>query len=134
MLDLRWNNGGNTFLNEPLLRALIRHEPLAKRGGLVVLIGRRTFSAAMNATSYLERFLDPVFVGEPTGGRPNSAGDEVWQTLPYSEMQFSVSDVFWQGAWPQDQRIWLAPHVSVPPTFADYKAGRDAALEAILGR
>jgi tetratricopeptide (TPR) repeat protein len=132
VLDLRWNNGGNTFLNEPLLRTLIRHEPLAKRGGLVVLIGRRTFSAAMNATSYLERFLDPVFVGERTGGRPSSPGDEVWETLPYSGMQFNVSDVFWQGGWPYDQRLWVAPQLEVEPQFADLRANRDRALDVAL--
>jgi hypothetical protein len=132
VLDLRWNNGGNTFLNEPLLRALIRHEPLAERGRLVVLIGRRTFSAAMNATSYLERFLDPVFIGERTGGKPNSVGDEVWETLPYSRMQMNVSDVLWQGGWPFDHRLWIAPQIEVEPRFADLRARRDRALEAAL--
>lgn len=132
VLDLRWNNGGNTFLNEPLLRVLIRHEPLAERGRFVVLIGRRTFSAAMNATSYLERFLDPVFVGERTGGKPNSPGDERWETLPYSGLQLNVSDVFWQGGWPYDHRLWIAPQIEVEPRFSDLRAGRDRALEVAL--
>jgi tetratricopeptide (TPR) repeat protein/C-terminal processing protease CtpA/Prc len=132
VLDMRWNNGGNTFVNEPLLRTLIRHEPLAERGRFVVLIGRRTFSAAMAATSYLERFLDPVFVGERTGGKPNSVGDEVWETLPYSGLQLNVSDIFWQTGWPFDHRLWIAPQIEVEPRFADLRAGRDRALEVAL--
>jgi len=132
VLDMRWNNGGNTFVNEPLLRTLIRHEPLADRGRLVVLIGRRTFSAAMAATSYLERFLDPVFVGERTGGKPNSVGDEVWETLPYSGLQLNVSDIFWQTGWPFDHRLWIAPQIEVEPRFADLRTGRDRALDIAL--
>ena len=124
IVDLRWNNGGNTFLNEAVLHALMRSPELAQPGRTVVIIGRRTFSAAMN--------LKPIFVGEPTGGKPTSPGDEVWSTLPYSGISFNVSDVLWQAGWPYDVRPWIAPHVHVPPRFADYKSGRDAALEAAL--
>lgn len=37
-----------------------------------MIIGRRTFSAALNAASYFERHMQPVIIGEPTGGRPNA--------------------------------------------------------------
>jgi hypothetical protein len=132
IVDLRWNNGGNTFLNEPVLHALMRSPRLSQPGRTVVIIGRRTFSAAMNAAVYFERHLKPIFVGEPTGGKPTSPGDEVWSTLPYSGISFNVSDVLWQAGWPYDVRPWIAPHVYVPPRFADYKSGRDAALAAAL--
>jgi tetratricopeptide (TPR) repeat protein len=132
IVDLRWNNGGNTFLNEVVLHTLMRNPKLAKPGSFVVIIGRRTFSAAMNAAAYFERHMKPIFVGEPTGGRPNSPGDENWETLPYSGVVFNVSDVFWQGGWPYDVRPWLAPHVVSPPRFEAYKAGRDLPLEAAL--
>jgi hypothetical protein len=131
-VDLRWNNGGNTFLNEAVLHALMRSPKLAQPGRCVVIIGRRTFSAAMNAAAYFERHLEPIFIGEPTGGKPNSPGDEVWSTLPYSGISFNLSDVLWQAGWPYDVRPWIAPHVHVPPRFADYKSGRDPALEAAL--
>lgn len=29
VLDMRWNNGGDTFLNEHLLHALIRHPKIS---------------------------------------------------------------------------------------------------------
>ena len=98
---------------------------------LFVIIGRRTFSAAENAAAYLERHLHPVFVGEPTGGKPNSVGDEVPFTLPYSSTIVNISDVFWQSGWPQDHRIWIAPGLYAPPTIAALRSGRDPALEAI---
>jgi hypothetical protein len=51
--------------------------------------------------------------------------------LPYSGIAMNVSDWFWQSAWPWDQRIWIAPELYVPPTFASYSTNRDPALEAI---
>ena len=132
VVDLRWNNGGDTFLNEALLQRLVRNPKLNAPGRLVVIIGRRTFSAAMNAAVSFERHMQPIFVGEPTGGKPNSPGDETWQTLPYSNIGYNVSDMFWQAGWPYDFRPWIAPRIPVPPRFVDFKEGRDAALEAAL--
>jgi tetratricopeptide (TPR) repeat protein len=132
VLDLRWNNGGDTFVNEALLHALMRSKKLRQPGRFFLIIGRRTYSAAQNATSYFERHLQPVIIGEPTGGRPNSAGDETPQTLPYSGTMFNLSDIFWQGGWPYDDRQWVAPHIYTPPTFADFRNSKDPALEAAL--
>ncbi|HKB37217.1 MAG TPA: tetratricopeptide repeat protein [Gemmataceae bacterium] len=132
VIDLRWNNGGNTFLGQPLLLGLIANKKVNQRGKLFVIIGRRTYSAAQNMATYFERFTNATFVGEPTGSSPNAIGEEDPVTLPYSKIMANVSHLYWQGSWPQDQRIWLAPQVYVAPTFADFRAGRDAALEAIL--
>jgi hypothetical protein len=40
-----------------------------------------------------------------------------------SKVMANLSHLFWQSSWPQDQRIWLAPQIYVPPTFADFTAG-----------
>jgi hypothetical protein len=131
VVDMRNNNGGNTFLNEPLLRVVAGAAKVNAAGHLYVIIGRRTFSAAMNAVSYFARYTHALFVGEPTGGRPNSPGDENFFTLPYSGIVVNLSDRFWQGSWPDDFSPWRAPDIAAPVTFADYAAGRDAAMEAI---
>jgi hypothetical protein len=132
VIDMRWNNGGNTALGQPLLLGLIGNRKVNQRGKLFVIIGRRTYSAAQNMATYFERYTNATFVGEPTGSSPNFVGEEVPITLPYSKVMANVSHLFWQSSWPQDQRIWLAPQIYVPPTFADFRAGRDAALTAIL--
>ena len=126
------NNGGSTNWSHPLLLGLIGDRKINRRGRLFVVIGRRTFSAAQNTTTYFERYTNAIFVGEPTGSSPNFVGEEVPVTLPYSKVWANVSHLFWQSAWPQDQRMWLAPQIYTPPTFADFRAGRDAALETIL--
>ncbi|HET6670234.1 MAG TPA: tetratricopeptide repeat protein [Pyrinomonadaceae bacterium] len=133
VIDMRWNNGGNTFLSQPLLYALIRNDKINKRGKLFVIIGRRTYSAAQNTTSFFERHTNAIFVGEPTGSSPNFIGEETIFTLPYSKVLANVSDLYWQSAWPMDYRTWIAPHIYAPPTFAAFSAGRDPALEAIIG-
>ncbi len=133
VIDMRWNNGGNTFLSQPLLYGLIRNDKINKRGKLFVIIGRRTFSAAQNTTTFFERHTNATFVGEPTGSSPNFIGEETIFTLPYSKVLANVSDLYWQSAWPMDYRTWIAPHIYAPPTFAAFSAGRDPALEAIIG-
>jgi hypothetical protein len=132
MIDLRWNNGGNTGLAPSLIQGLIRHDKINRRGKLFVIIGRRTFSAAQNTATYLEQQTNAIFVGEPTGSSPNFVGEEDFFTLPYSKLQANVSELFWQSSWPGDRRIWIAPLLYTPPTFAAYRANRDLALEAIL--
>ncbi|HEX3721575.1 MAG TPA: hypothetical protein VHV31_02225 [Nitrolancea sp.] len=131
IIDLRWNNGGNTFLMLPLLYRLIG-SPLNRRGALYVIIGRRTFSAAQNAATMIEQHTNAIFVGEPTGSSPNSIGEESPIQLPYSKIWLNVSDLFWQTSWPTDSRTWIAPRIWTPPTFAAYLENRDLALEAIL--
>lgn len=132
VIDMRWNNGGNTFLSQPLLYGLIRNDKINKRGKLFVIIGRRTFSAAQNTTTFFERHTNAIFVGEPTGSSPNFVGEETVFTLPYSKVLANVSDLYWQSAWPMDYRTWIAPHIYTPPTFAAFSASRDPALEAII--
>lgn len=132
VIDLRWNNGGNTFLLTPLLHGLIRNDKVNRRGRLFVITGRRTYSAAQNASTFFERHTQATFVGEPTGSSPNFVGEEDPFLLPYSKILANVSHLYWQSALPQDERTWIAPRLYAPPTFKAYSANRDPALEAIL--
>lgn len=132
VIDLRWNNGGNTFLELPLLHRLIGSAALNRRGHLFVITGRRTFSAAQNGASLIERHTAAIFVGEPTGASPNFVGESIPVELPHSKIRGTISDLYWQSAWAMDYRTWIAPHLYAPPTFAAYAENRDPALEAIL--
>ena len=132
IIDLRRNAGGNTFLHRPLLLGLIRNEKINQRGKLFVIIGRNTFSAAINASTMIEDYTNAIFVGEPTGASPNFVGETTLVTLRHSQLQFSISDLYWQTSWPMDHRRWIAPRLYIPPSFAAYRINRDPALEAIL--
>lgn len=132
ILDVRWNGGGNTFLSQPFIKSLAARPHLGRSGSLYVITGRNTFSAAQNFTTDLGRLFEPIYVGEPTGSSPNFIGESIPFTLPYSGMKGTISDLYWQRSWPMDDRIWIAPELPAPPTFAAYRNGRDPAMEAIL--
>ena len=132
VIDLRWNGGGNTLLVQPLLHHLIGCAKVRRPGGLFVIIGRGTFSAAQNTATAIERETSAIFVGEPSGSRPNFIGETMQFELPYSKTIANVSDLYWQTSWPVDQRPWIAPEIYAPPTFAAYRQNRDVAMEAVL--
>lgn len=131
VVDMRWNNGGNTFLNPPLQLGLVRNEKINQNGKLFIIIGRRTFSAAQNFINFCERNTNAVFVGEPSGSSPNFIGEETPFVLSYSKIQVNISNLYWAGSSPYDHRTWIAPTLYTPPTFETYKANRDPAMEAI---
>jgi hypothetical protein len=80
----------------------------------------------------IERETDAIFVGEPTGSRPNFVGEVVPFTLPFSRTLVNVADVYWQTSWPEDDRPWIAPDLYAPPSFETFSQNRDPAMEAIL--
>jgi hypothetical protein len=132
VIDLRWNGGGNTLLAQPLLHHLIGCDRISQPGGLFVIIGRGTFSAAQNTATAIERETNAIFAGEPSGSRPNFTGETATFQLPYSKAIANVSDLYWQTSWPVDDRPWIAPEIYLPPTFEAYRQNRDPVLEAIL--
>lgn len=131
VLDLRRNGGGNKALNEPLIQQLIRDESINQPGTLFVIIGRGTFSAAMNLAVDLERHTHSLFAGEPTGTSPNHFGENTRITLPNSMLKATVSALWWQNSEPYDDRAWIAPDIPVRLRSIDYVQRRDPVLEAI---
>lgn len=136
VIDLRWNGGGNTFLTAPLLKRIVGCRRIDRPGGMYLIVGRRTFSAAGNTAKYLEWLAGPnlTIVGEPTGSSLQFIGETVPFDLPYSGLRCNISNLYWQGMTPLDRRSWIPPDLYTPPTFAAYQEGRDPAMEAILAQ
>ena len=130
VLDLRLNGGGNGYYNRTIVRAFVRSR-FDERGRLFVITGRRTFSAAQMLISDLERWTNPIFVGEPSASRGNHFGDSRRLVLPNSRVTLRVSSLWWQYWDTRDSRPWIAPEVAAPLTVEAYRDGRDPALEAI---
>jgi len=123
---------GNNGLNRPVVIGLIKSK-INERGKLFVITGRMTFSAAQNFVNEIEKYTNATFVGEPTAGRPNHYGDGRGIALPNSHLNVQVSTLYWQDMDPRDNRKWTAPEIAASLTSADYKDGKDLALDAIIG-
>jgi tetratricopeptide (TPR) repeat protein len=130
VIDMRYNGGGNTDLIRPLMKGLAASR-VDRTGHFWVIIGRRTFSAAQNTVNLFNAFDHPIFVGEPTGSRPRFIGESTWFVLPHQRTRVYCSSRYWQVLDSTDDRPWLPPQIVAEPTFADYAAGRDVAMEAI---
>ena len=130
ILDLRRNGGGDNFLGEGLRKYLERSR-FNRPGGLYVLIGPQTFSAAQDLASRLERETYAIFFGEPTGGAPNHFGDAA--LFDGGDFKAGVSTKPWFDSYPTDARTWTMPDLLIPAHMADWMAGRDAVMEAALG-
>ena len=131
VIDVRHNTGGEGMLNRPVVRRLIGSR-VNRPGGLFIVIGPRTFSAAQAFVQDVEWWTDAIFVGMPTGSSPRFYGDHSYFRLPNSGLLVSASPTWWQPGGPYDRRPFLAPDVAAEPTFADYLSNRDPAMDAIL--
>lgn len=101
-------------------------------GRFFVIIGRATFSAAVSGVSKLDANTNAIFMGEPIASPPNFVESRSRCGCHTAKMVGTISDLYWQNTFAMDYRIWVAPSIYTPPTFAMLKAGRDPAMEAIL--
>jgi hypothetical protein len=132
VVDLRHNYGGETYAYAPLLAVLT--SPGISGKELYVITGRNTFSAASLFAAEVDRETDALFVGEPMGGSPNLYGNSRDVSLPYSRLVVSVATEYFVRSTPDDERLKIDPEIPTSLSAADYFAGRDPALEAILAR
>lgn len=132
IVDVRHNNGGNNNLVRPLVRVMVGFEVTGPDRRIFMIIGRNTFSAAQNFINRVEKWTDAEFAREPSSSSPNFVGEETNLLLPYSRIRGSVSTRFWQDSSPGDQRAWIPVDLPVELRAADYFAGRDPVLDAVL--
>jgi C-terminal processing protease CtpA/Prc len=130
VLDVRFNSGGNNYLNAPVVE-WVKSSMQGFKGSFYIIIGRGTFSAAQTLVTRLEATTDVILVGEPTGGSPNHFGDSVKLQLPHSDLTLAVSSLYHNDA-PGDNRTTIEPQLLAQLSSMDYFSGRDPALEAIL--
>lgn len=132
IIDLRDNGGGNAMWNQPLLEAVIGHPIFDRPGGLYVLIGPDTFSAAALFANELEQHTHAIFVGAPTGNALDHYGDPMQVRLANSGLTVRVSTIHWKNWLAGEYRVALIPQIPVPRRFDDLKKGADPALEVAL--
>lgn len=130
VLDLRLNNGGDASKADELLRTVIAADTHGTP--IAVLTSRMTFSAAQTFASRIDQWTQAIFVGQPTGSRPNHYGNERKFELPNSGLRGTISSGWNQPVTSRDERATIAPDIAVPLRASDYFAGKDPALEEAL--
>jgi hypothetical protein len=130
VIDLRDNGGGNSAVFEPFLEALEARPVSRTEGHLYVIVGRRTFSSAILNAVDLRKRTAAVFVGEPTGGKPNHFGELQMFRLPNSGLTVTYSVKYFKEVDGDPDSFY--PDITVEPTFADYLAGLDPVLDRVL--
>ena len=93
---------------------------------MIVLIGRRTGSAAVVNAMDFRRELGALLVGEPTGGRVNTYGDSNTFELPLLKLRVSYATVFHR--FEERELSAVMPDQFIEPRWEDFAGGRDAAL------
>ena len=133
VIDVRQSNGGDFLkFRNYLLRELKKRPAYAKPGGLYVILGRGTISAAMVNAIDLRTELNAFLVGEPSGSKPNSYSENDEFTLPNSRIEVSCS-VRYYKLQEQDTPS-LMPDKVIETSWEFYPAGRDQVLEWILAQ
>jgi hypothetical protein len=146
IVDLRLNHGGDFFNTILFAQALPRLIPAD--GRIYVLVGPDTFSAAIVTAAMLkdaggERV---VLAGDTVGDDAEFWSEGRGVTLPHSGISVGtamrrhnwekactdVATCYWANTAFGPAGISLAPAMRVPVKFADYAAGRDPVLEAVL--
>jgi hypothetical protein len=133
VIDLRQNGGGDFFEGrEHLIDPIKKRPAINQKGRLYVAVGRATFSAAMvNAVDFRKQ-TNAILVGEPIGERPNSYSENDEMTLPHSRLVVSYSTRYYQFV---DEDVpAVMPDQRIDPSWADFRAGRDAVMNWILSR
>ncbi len=131
VIDLRQNGGGD--YNEGLHHLVepLRDNPhINQKGHLFVLIGPRTFSAAMSNATHFRYRTNAMLVGTPIGEKPNSFAEKSQMTLPNSKMIVTYSVKFYKFVETGENIV--RPDQEINTTWEDFIAGRDPALEWIL--
>ncbi len=132
VLDVRLNGGGNNYKNKPVVTGILECKKINQPGKLFVIIGRKTFSACQNLVNELSNYTNALFVGEPTAENVNFYGDNRRVELPNTKTPVFLSFAWWQDKPQWENAPWLAPHVAVDMSFADYRSNKDPMLETCL--
>jgi Peptidase family S41 len=130
IVDLRNNSGGNSAYLLAFIQGLKFRERLHKPGGVIVLIGRGTFSSAQLNAAKLKSDASATLIGEPTGQKPNAYGEVRSFTLPHSKIPVNYSTKHFQTE--SGDRPSMEPDVRVELSSTDYFALRDPVLDAAL--
>ncbi|MEM6625673.1 MAG: hypothetical protein AAF719_03140 [Pseudomonadota bacterium] len=130
IIDLRDNFGGDFFTGLQLSAYLNLADSVHWRDGVYVLIGNRTFSAAMSNAAQFKQTLNAKLVGEPTGARPCGYQDMGQFNLPNSSLLITYSKR--RFCFIDTSENAVSPDILIKTPIADYVAEQDSVLDWVM--
>lgn len=131
IVDLRSNQGGDSSVIDPFVDSIRENPSINQKGHLFVVVGPATFSSGVMAAFALKDNTNAIFVGGPTGGRPNFFGEVKDFELPHSHLRIRYSTNFFRLSKWEDQTA-LFPDIRTQMSWTDYVTGNDPSINAIL--
>jgi len=129
IFDMRFNQGGSSYLAENLIKEIGENKKLNKKGKLFVVVGNKTFSSAIiNTVNFIDN-TKAIIIGEKTGGKPNHYGNIKRFTLPYSNIKVRYSTEFYE--YSNKNKSTIIPDIIIERTYDDYKNGIDPIFEYV---
>jgi hypothetical protein len=140
VMDVRFNTGGNLNLAAELMKALQERTRGIPR---FIITGRSTFSAGISQVALWRQGGDVTIVGEPVGDELEMWAEGGNVRLPSSGLKAHFANgahSYSPAPCPADAPCYdlaspsVAPDLPASPSWADYRAGRDPSMAAILAR
>jgi Peptidase family S41 len=133
IIDMRDNGGGDNTVGEARIVGPIAVRPdLNSKGRLYVLIGPKTFSAAMNNAAQFQDETRAITVGETIGEKPNSYQEPRQFRLPHSHLVVRASTIFYRFRKTGENAV--RPDKEIIPTWEDIRGGSDPVLDWVLSQ
>ena len=133
VIDLRRNQGGDMEQFRRLLLPIIKaRAAINRKGGLFVITGPGTFSAATVNALDLRNEANAILAGAPTGMRPTHYGEHGEFRLPNSGFRISYATQYYRFGAETDSAVM--PDQNIEPTWTEFIQGRDPVMEWILSK
>jgi hypothetical protein len=133
VIDMRDNGGGDNTIGEAqIVKPVAARPDLNINGHLYVLIGPKTFSAAMNNAAQFQDDTHATTVGETIGEKPNSYQEPRQFRLPNSHLVVRASTLFYTFRKTGENAV--RPNKEIIPTWDEVKSGRDPVLDWVLSQ
>ncbi|HEX8452500.1 MAG TPA: hypothetical protein VF647_10415 [Longimicrobium sp.] len=140
VMDVRFNTGGNLTLATGLMKTL---EERTRGTPRFIITGRSTFSAGISQVALWRQAGDVTIVGEPVGDELETWAEGGNVRLPNSRLKAHFANgahSYSPAPCPANTPCYdlssppLTPDIRAMASWADYRAGRDPAMDAILAR
>lgn len=134
IIDLRQQTigGDSNVARRTIVEPVRQLSRVNRRGGLYVLIGTTTFSAAMVTAVQFRRDTRAILVGQPLGEKPNSYSEVDYRILPNSRWRLHHSTGLYEYQPGADNMV--RPDVVIETSWADFRAARDPVLDWVLAQ